>query len=493
MKPRKSLLVHSLVLVMEVLAGYALVLGSGLQHAFSTGYTLLWIVLGVGLAGLLLGTMAAVRGGSAERIGPLVLAGGIVASVLPALLIGRDVTSFFLALVLCGLAYWRGLTISQSEPGVDAAQIRFGPGYAMLLVGLVWLLATSRLQHQSTWIVLAVLGVGFTGAAMAAMATARLESVREPAAGRTASLAIALQLGLLILAGLILTRIFSLDLSGAFFRATHPVWDALASALLYVLSIVAMPIQGAVNLLMHHTHLPRIKVPVSGYHKPPKPLVVRSHGVTSNVPALAAAAVLVTAVVAGVLALISRTVLRTRKRVPELDSGDERHSVLRSGSLWRAIWQYLIHLVRGSPNTTRRRITGTRRRLFGAYPGDAIRRMYVQLLRRSSAAGLSRSPSTTPAEFQQELAARWPDSGGHFAALTEAYTVRRYGDVALDDAELQHARHHWQAIRSEIHPPARIHRARDAQAQSTVPGDRSFFPLRVWHAVTKRIRKSPPR
>jgi DNA-binding beta-propeller fold protein YncE len=74
--------------------------------------------------------------------------------------------------------------------------------------------------------------------------------------------------------------------------------------------------------------------------------------------------------------------------------------------------------------------------------------MYAQMLYRAELAGVLRPAAVTPAEFQVHLAQRWPDGEGDFAAMTDAYVQRRYGDIGFEATEVEEVCSHWQRLRA---------------------------------------------
>jgi hypothetical protein len=103
-------------------------------------------------------------------------------------------------------------------------------------------------------------------------------------------------------------------------------------------------------------------------------------------------------------------------------------------------------------------LVNTRRRILGpTYAEDPVRKLYGQLLHRADLAGVPRARSVTPAEFQHQLSDSWPDGAGDFQALTEAYQLRRYGDVHFEDEEVTALKRTWRRAYLLLkHQPRRV-------------------------------------
>jgi hypothetical protein len=125
-------------------------------------------------------------------------------------------------------------------------------------------------------------------------------------------------------------------------------------------------------------------------------------------------------------------------------------------ALWEMLRAWLRALLGKSHGAAREAVRVTRHRILGPqYPPDPVRRLYAQMLRRAQAAGVPRPPFSTPGEFQLSMATRWPAGSADFAALTEAYVLRRYGEVSFDDRQVQELTERWHRLRSVMRRPVR--------------------------------------
>ena len=102
--------------------------------------------------------------------------------------------------------------------------------------------------------------------------------------------------------------------------------------------------------------------------------------------------------------------------------------------LWRLTryWPYLSRWIRLTDNPEERAWT--------------VRQLYERLLAWGASHGSTRERWSTPREYLELLASRWPALTGDFAALTESYIRARYGNVAIDEGELEAARAGWLRI-----------------------------------------------
>jgi hypothetical protein len=120
----------------------------------------------------------------------------------------------------------------------------------------------------------------------------------------------------------------------------------------------------------------------------------------------------------------------------------------------RGLLAWFRGLFRGTAQAAVQTVRQVRSRIAGpSYPSDPVRRVYAQILYRAAVNGLTRPPGATPLEFQRALSYEWPEGAGDFAAVTEAYIRRRYGEIALGQEEVAVLRQHWQHLRTIMRRP----------------------------------------
>jgi hypothetical protein len=149
-----------------------------------------------------------------------------------------------------------------------------------------------------------------------------------------------------------------------------------------------------------------------------------------------------------VLLLIWHASSRREKGTRRAGPAEKRQSLLSPAAAFHAVLSWLRGLFSGSAQAAEEVVARTRRRVLGpSYPADPIRRVYAQVLYRAARQGLERSPTVTPAEFQDDLQERWPSGGPHFAAVTAAYIERRYGNTAPSEDDVRRVQQHWHRLR----------------------------------------------
>jgi Domain of unknown function (DUF4129) len=455
----RTLLLLALFLAMEVLAGFSL--------AFNVlPYNMVWFLLVAACAGLMT-AFAVARFGPGEPWNRLILlsGAGVTAAGL-ALLVTSNPGSFVVAVLFLLALFWRGIVTTMDD--VDHADVRrrFGWGFGALALALLFLTANGQIYRRSTWQVLVEIGVAYTVVALIALGTARLEGTREPGAGRAVGLAIGLQLGLLLVLCLGALQLFSLDLGGGIWHVTRPVFDAVGGGLFNFVLLFKAPIQHFIELIRPH---PRGN-PVRPRGLPPPGSQRPRAGGSSGAGHLVAVWILIvsaTCALAGLLFLLWRAMPRLPGRKPARGFSEVRESGWPFLRIWAAILSRLRYFLRRGSRAAEQSMQRARRRIFGEYPDDPIRRVYTQLLRRAATAGLAREPSATPIEYRLQLTERWPDASHHFAVLTDAYILRRYGEARFGEDEVTLLQEHWQHVRHLV----RVRRSRLGTAMSQRPRD----------------------
>jgi hypothetical protein len=489
----RGIVLMVLLLLMEILAGFSLAVGSSLLDATSLQYGMFWPFLLAGLAGIVVAlAITAIRPRAPwDRV--ILLAGAAIAAIVPARIFSASSVSLIVAAILLAVAYWRGASVAQEVPNYTMVQGRFGIGFGVLFTGLVWTVARGIINQRALWHMLALVGIAYTIVAMVALVLGRIERTREPGATPAIVLAVGIQLGLLAIISLVASEIFSHDLASALFNLTRPVWNAIGPIWFNMLVLLFAPIQWLLDLIHAHAHVTH---PLNLVHRPPGPQhLPHRHLQTQAVhtPFFAVAGlVLLLAVVAALAALIWKVAPRLswRQRDPGYD--EERLYGLSLAAIWRGFRRWLQGIFhRGSAATAG--ITGVvRRRIFGpVYPDDPVRRVYAQVLYRAAHLGVPRPMATTPSEFQSLLALAWPEGATDFAAVTNAYVRRRYGAVSFAQEEVEMLGERWHRLRRLMR---RQTLAAPAQEDDLVtldpPVSRHRVPMLGWLAESQTIRQT---
>ncbi len=446
--PRSAVLV-ALLLLMEILAGFSVVVGSSLLDATSLQYGMFWLFLLAGLAGVAVGiALDAFRPREPwDRL--MLLACGAAASLIPAHLVSVGWVSLVTAAVLLAVAYWRGASVAQDVPDYSEVQSRFGVGFGILFTGLVWIVARGVIDRPVLWHMLAVSGIAYTIVAMMALVLARVERTQERGATGAIIMAVGLQLGFLALISLAAIFVFAHDLATALFNVTRPLWDAVGPVWFNLLALLFAPIQWILDLIHAHAHAAHH---LSLVHKPPPPDRTphkRLHANAVHSPFLTIAGVVILlAFVAGISAAIWKAAARFPRLRRKRGYDEERLDHLTLGAIWNGLLRWLHRLLHGGTVMAGGIAGAARRRIIGPdYPDDPVRRVYAQVLYRAANLGVPRPTGTTPLEFQTLLTQVWPDGAGDFAAVTGAYVQRRYGETQAGPDEINSLRERWQRLR----------------------------------------------
>lgn len=492
MRSPRGYAVFVLLVLMEMLAGFALLVGSSVLDATTLGYGMFWLLVLVSLFGLATGVLVARYGPRSPWNRVLMLAAGIAAAIVPALILTSTTVGLLSTVLILAVVYWRGLAISQEHPGFGEVQGRFGVGFGALFLGLLWVVARGVIYQRPIWYMLAIVGIAYTILSMAAMVTARIEQVREPGAARAVIFAVAMQLGVLLVLAVAVLQVFSLNVAGDLWGFTRPVWDTLGTAGFWFISLLAGPIDHLVALIRpHHTRGSSLSyVPTGGRR------AVKAHRTrpskTGNAWFVAVAILFLAALAGGIGWLICRSIPQLPTYQREQGFKEERKRLVSPGEMWLASLAWIASLFRRSAALAASTVQRTRKRLFGDFPEDPVRRAYAQLLRRAAAAGLPRAADTTPDEYREQLTARWPAVSFSVTALTDAYVLRRYGDVSFDAVQIERLRHHWQEIRGTIRVqrlPRPAEQTAGASPSLAGSGATASSAARPWSVSLARIRQ----
>jgi len=417
---------------MELLSGYGLLVAFGLLRATSVGYIFFWLLLPVGFAG----AAVTVTLGSSPwpetitRAG--LLATGAVVSLGTASLISSGRSSFLTATLLLGLAYWRGIVVTVDQPSYDEVRRRFGYGFGLLFLGIIWVIVWGSTMHPSGWQALALAGIAYTIVGMIALAASRF----DPEGGVQAALSVATWTGaqLLILLVLALTslQVFSLDIVGSVARALQPLASLFGRVMGPVAKVLLAPLFSLLDWIRRHNEG---RPPGSRSRRPsPQPHSHQVHHALTHAAVspllLLVQITLVSLLLAGLIYILWRFMPRASRRSRTHATAQKRRRLTTPSGWWRLVLLWLRGAMSQGAQTARANAARLRESVLGpAYPDDPVRRAYAKVLRRAGAQGLQRSGSATPFEFQRQLEEYWPSGADDFATLTQAYMSRRYGEV----------------------------------------------------------------
>jgi len=450
---RKGFLLLLLLAAMETLAGFAIIVGSSLLDALPPGYAVFWPLLGSAAAGLAFGLVVA-RIGPGDRWNRAIVAVGAVATGLGgAAAISHNLPSFLIAAFVLVLLFWRGIVITQEQVDHDDVLRRFGWGFGFLFFGIVWIVARGIVYQRPIWQMMALIGIGYTIVGMVALGTSRLEQEREPGAAAAAALAILFQLALLAGISLAVLQLFSLDVAGGIWHVTRPAFDRLGGALFQLELLIASPIQHFVDLIRPRGRRlanPALTQPANTQPTGKKP---RGHRPLNDPLVVGSFVLFAVAALGGVLWLISRVIPRLPHRAPNRGYVERRRGLISLSALWQLLAGWIIGLFARSGEAAVRAVRQSRRRIFGDYPADPVRRVYAQLMRRAARAEAAPLTATTPLELATQLARRWPDHATDFARITEIYIQRRYAEATLAATQVAEIRERWHTVRPAMRPP----------------------------------------
>lgn len=444
-----------LLLLMEIVAGFSVVVGSSLLDATSLQYGMFWLFILAGLAGIAIGLVLDIFRPQHPWDRAILLAGGAVSAIVPARLVATEWLSLVTGAALLVIAYWRGASLAQEIPDYPQVQARFGIGFGILFTGLVWIVARGVIDRPVLWHMLAVSGIVYTILAMIALVLARVERTREPGATGPIVLAVGLQLAFLTLISLAAIFIFAHDLATALFNVTRPLWDAVGPLWFKLLAVMFGPLQWLIDLIRTHAHtahpLTLVHRPPPADHTPHK----RPHATAVHSPFLTIAGIVILlAFVAGIGTAIWKAAARFPRLRRERGYDEERRTLLSFAAVWHGFLLWLRGLLRSSTGIAESFAKATRRRIVGPeYPEDPVRRIYAQLLHRAARLGVPRPSGATPVEFQGVLTQAWPEGATDFAAVTGAYMLRRYGEVNTGAEEVTALREQWQRLRTVMRRP----------------------------------------
>ena len=356
---------------------------------------------------------------------------------------------FIVALSL--LLSWRGLRLLSRtiEPSMISRTLFLGTSIIIAVIVLRAQFASGNAALHDDELLFLLIPL-FLYLSLASHALARIAFVRRThSTGLQGSIvaqerAVITVMGLLGAVLLIITLLIAIFAGPAFFTsALHtlaPLGAALAKAYNWLVGIFAdiviflvTPIFWLISWLAHFVAPktpPRpIQPPRTGLH-PPRVLPVSP---ANNPALLLALKILLPVLLLVVVVLLVRRALRHRKKTKvrrRLRDGDFHESLWT----WSLFWSQLRAILRSIfgrflPPPATEATSGVTQ--LAAAPDAAvrdIRAMYRAFLKKAAARGYARKKDETPGELRQRLDERAPVVEPQLEAITEAYTMVRYGD-----------------------------------------------------------------
>src|SRR5579864_8842893 len=119
----------ALMVVMEMLAGFAVLLGLSLPDITSPGDAIIWPLFLCAYCGALAGMAILLYGPGDPWNRIATLTTGIVLAVGVSWLLSSTRPAFVVTSILLAFAYWRGLMATREPPSFEEVQVRFGLGF----------------------------------------------------------------------------------------------------------------------------------------------------------------------------------------------------------------------------------------------------------------------------------------------------------------------------------------------------------------------------
>ncbi len=356
---------------------------------------------------------------------------------------------------------WRGLDLARRviEPGTVLSRLRIGVGVFALVI-LVRAGAGDQFYGE---LPLLFLLPCFVALALIAHALAKAIFVRQAhpvgllgnvAVQEGAVLMVVGTIGVILLLVALLLGAFA---SPAFLAqvqlALAPigiVYDWLVSALAQFTVILLMPVFWLISLFPVRQQQPVLPHPspivhgVSKLTTPPEAMLIAATVFKVVLPIL---------VVVGLGFLIWR-LLRRRRVVLRRRDQDVHESVWS----WRLFRAQLLGLLRAiwlrffGRKQQVEEAQAVALEMAGEPAARTVREIYRALLGWAAGRGYPRARDETPYEFQQRLQQQLPQSMPELGAITDAYTLVRYGESVPDEREVVQVQGEWQELQRKEQP-----------------------------------------
>jgi hypothetical protein len=453
-RPRDLVILAGLA-AMQASAALPLTIGIGFLAASGPFLRPEALLLGAAFLGVI-ASLVAVMAGKSSWIGRATLgAGAILGVVLPAALSATGIGGIAALLLALGAVYWRGIALVMAEPEAEDIVFRFSMGLGLFVIGCVVVTARGMMFEPRVAALLTVAGVIFVLAALVSLAAAALQ--RSLGGGGIATSVGGLALFLAAVAGLAVVayRLVTSHIGGTVATILSPIWDALTYGLAFGLAFLLSPLFSLIERTHYRLPRPVIATPNTLGRRIPTPTARGTpHVLISHSTDALLAAIVIGIAILLLVVLIWRTSSVVGRR-PQKDEESEREPIEWSpAGIWRGLLTWVRSFFHGTVEAAAQTVHAVRTRITGpSYPSDPVRHVYAQILHRASVNGLTRPPATTPLEFQAALSSQWPDGAPDFAAITEAYIRRRYGEMPSGGEEITRMREHWQHLRTIMRRP----------------------------------------
>lgn len=376
---------------------------------------------------------------------------------------------FFQVVFIIALSFllcWRGLRlISRTiEPSIIARTLVVGMVIMIAVIVLLAQLATGNAAVDNTALLFLLIPL-FLYLSLGSHALARISFMRRThSTGLQGSIvaqerAVITVMGLLGAALLLITVLIAVFAGPAFFtsalRALAPLGKALANAYNWLAGILAdiiifllAPVFWLINWLAHL--FPRgqarpIKLPQIGL-RPSKATPPPS--LATNPALLLALKILLPVIVLLVIVLLVRRALRHRRKTKvrrRLRDGDFHESLWSWALFWsqlRAILRAIFGRFLPKP-ATEAQIEAVALEESTDSAARDIRAIYRAFLKKAAARGYARKKDETPDELRQRLDEKTPVVEPQLEAITEAYTMVRYGESLPDADDVAYVHGKW--------------------------------------------------
>lgn len=372
-------------------------------------------------------------------------------------ILSLNVQAFHIFAILLLAIYfgWRGMRFSQHDNGPVFV-------FRTLLLGMAVIIAVIIMragQHNSGLVLsdeitLLLLIPLFLFLSLAAHALAQAAYLRHDHPAGLEGSVVTQERSLLLVIGLLGIVLLAIALPISSFANPAPfagiltvlgtIYDVLVQALARIIIFLATPFVDLLSniLRQHPPQVPKVKTPpktdnpkTSVHPGPPEAFVL-------------VLKILLPLIILAVILLLLRWVLRQRRKqavVRKVRNEEVRESVWSWALFWEQLKMFFRNLFkRVLPSKKEEEGDLIALGLNESTPAvRTIREIYRALLKRAAARGYSRKKQETPYEFQWRLEQQTPLADPQLSAITDAYTVIRYGAVEPEEADISYLRGAW--------------------------------------------------